>query len=328
MTSQRGFTIIELLIAIMLSLAALAAGYTIFSGSGRAVAAQTQESRMQDNARMAMDVLARNFRRVGLLIRTGNYPLATTIPGIGSIGTGTNSENLKLIHLNRNDGPDDVTLAGGNPGWQTTLSFSAPKGANMIIVNDASQITVGSLIGIGYLDSAVVLGVAGTVITLDTAVPSGATDMDFTGVRNVNGTLTNKTPLSVIGIGSARFNIGMDNGIPILFQNGQPLAEGIEDLQIEYGIDANQDKIIQPNEWTSTPDAPDMRRLIRLVRITIVARADYDDPALRGAARMVPPDGRLFYGDRPAWQTSDGFRRLVLTRIVKCRNMEYPDSMI
>jgi hypothetical protein len=97
----------------------------------------------------------------------------------------------------------------------------------------------------------------------------------------------------------------------------EPVAEDIEDLQIAYGVDRNNNRIIEDNEWTWAPPNNEIN-LIRLVRITIVARSAQPDPALIGRAQTIPA-----IEDRPAQNNVlDGFRRYILTRMVKARNID------
>jgi hypothetical protein len=97
----------------------------------------------------------------------------------------------------------------------------------------------------------------------------------------------------------------------------EPIAEDIEDLQIAYGVDRNNNRIIEAGEWTNTPAGNEID-LIRLARITIVARTAQPDPLLIGVAQTIPA-----IEDRPQRNNvTDGYRRFILTRIVKTRNIE------
>lgn len=334
MYKQRGFTLIELLIAILLTMAVLSAGYSVFYGSSKATVMQTQLSRMQDNARMAMDVLARNFRRAGFGVNFSNYPAGIVIRPANPPITYDGVTSEKLRHENHTDAPDAVTIVGGWQGWKTRFERTALAQASQIKVVDASMIQAGDVIGIGLTHSAPVGAIAGTVLTLNDTIQHARLNMKYYGDLNelgnpeVDENNFTRSGEMVVKVEANRFEIVSEvfstGSIPVLKQDGQPVAEGIEDMQFEYGVDTNDDKIIQDAEWTHTPDqvsfggaVSDMREKIRLVRITIVARTDNPDPVLVGSTRTVPA-----IADRAARDVTDGYRRLVLTRMVKCRNMD------
>ncbi len=305
MKNHRGFTLIELLIVIFMLSIVMGAGYSVFFGSTRATTAQTQDSKMQDNARMAMDVLSRNFRRLGFQVNFDHYPTGTTINGAGA----------KLIHTDNLgvNSSDAVTIVGGNPSAVTAmLAVSADAGATAITLNDASGIVAGNAIYIGLTHTAAVANRNTNVLTLDTSVPEGALNMSYPGLDQA----TKKT--AAVGLlQTTTFDVFQDGAGRFLFrQDGQPLADDIEDFQVQYGIDRNNNKLIDATEWTSTPQGTDID-LIRIVEITVVARTLREDPALRGMVRNLPA-----YGNRPARQVNDGFKRLILTRIIQCRNMD------
>jgi type IV pilus assembly protein PilW len=309
---ERGFTLLELLMAIFLSMGVLAAGYTVFQGSSRATTQQNLDNRMQDNARVAMDVLARNIRRAGFLV---NFPSYNQNILSGQI----EGQSIKIIPNNSNAVPDQISVVGGTLTSVGTLAQSVPRGATSLILSTASTITVGDIIGLGYTFSGRVTNVAGNTVTLDNAVPTGATNMaypgdDMAGVQEAARVRRLTTTLY-------RIDAATDPLHPVLQQTTQnttePVAEDIEDLQIAYGVDRNNNRIIEDNEWTWAPPNNEIN-LIRLVRITIVARSAQPDPALIGRAQTIPA-----IEDRPAQNNVlDGFRRYILTRMVKARNID------
>ncbi len=330
MMKQRGFTLVELLVAIFMALMIMAAGYVIFFGSSRGSAMETQVSKMQDNARMAMDALSRNFRMAAFLVNFSNYPAGTVI----SSSTGSTFAST-IIHAD-NAGPvgqDQVTLVfgGASPAWSTSLRNTAPTGSNQIILKDVSGIVPGCVIGIGLAHTAVVSGVdplTNTVI-LDTTNRNEYLNMTYPGQYLADGTSpSNQQPAQVVLLRATTFYIANDpaTGKPVLYQDGAPLAEDIEDLQIAYGVDINNDKVIQANEWTNTPTAVnvggvsvDMTNKIRLVRITVVARTGQEDPALKGTPRTLQTVENSPYSGKTV---TDGYRRFYITRVIKCRNMD------
>ena len=317
-SNEHGFTLMELLIAMFLGMIVLGAGYTVFQGSNRAATQQNLDNRMQDNARVAMDVIARSFRRAGFLVNFPAYPVGQPVDANFDGGALT-----KLVSQNSSTGPDTVTVVGGtltSVGW---LVNSVPGGANTLLLNDAAGIAVGDIIGLGLTYSGRVAAVAGKTITLDTSVPTGATNMAYPGEYLADGvTKSEQNPTPVRLLTRTQYMIDSSNQLhPVLQQRTrgttEPVAEDIEDIQIAYGVDQNANRIIEPGEWVWNPTAAQLD-LIRLVRITIVARSAQPDPALLGRSQNVPA-----IEDRPAQNDlRDGYRRYILTRVVKARNID------
>jgi prepilin-type N-terminal cleavage/methylation domain-containing protein len=63
--SQKGFTIIELMVALVLSFILIGAVYGTFTSQQKAYTVQDQVAEMQQNARMAMNILVRDIRMAG-----------------------------------------------------------------------------------------------------------------------------------------------------------------------------------------------------------------------------------------------------------------------
>jgi hypothetical protein len=142
--------------------------------------------------------------------------------------------------------------------------------------------------------------------------------MDYPGEYLADGvTKSNQTPAPVRLLTGTVFSINStDAKHPFLQQDGQPLAEDVEDIQFAYGVDANANRIIEPGEFIPNPNALQYDQ-IRLIRVTIVARSAQQDPALVGVTQTVPA-----IEDRPARNETDGLRRYILTRVVKARNID------
>ena len=317
---DQGFTLLELLVAIFLAMVVMSAGYTVFQGSNRAAMQQNMDNRMQDNARVAMDVIARSIRRSGYLVNFTSYDV-----GWGIDDAFGSSYKVKLLVQNSNSAADRLTVVGGTLISVGTLVRSAPRGGNTLILTDAAGIRAGDIIGVGLTFSGRVSAPpAGNVVTLDTTIPTGALNMDYPGEFLADGvTLSNqhRTPVRILTGTLYEINSVTDPRHPVLQQvtrgNTEPVAEDIEDLQFAYGVDRNANRIIESDEWTWNPTAAELDR-IRLVRITIVARSAQPDPAWVNRAQTVPA-----IEDRPARPNLvDGFRRYILTRVVKARNID------
>jgi hypothetical protein len=313
------------MIAIFLGMLVLSTGYTVFQSSNRATREQNAGNRMYDNARVAMDVMVRSFRRAGFLV---NFMAYKRQPN--GLNWPVNGITHKLVTGNTTSAPDSVTIVGGTLSELGYLQRSVDRGTSTLILtagSDMTSIKKDSVIGVGLTYSGVVAqdpDLGTRTVTLDASVPTGALNMYFPGNKLQDGvTDSNQIAAPVRLLTSTRYYIDTsDAAHPVLMQQEQgtpePIAEDIEDLQIAYGVDSNNNRIIENNEWVNSVTTDGDIDRIRLVRITIVARTSQRDPALRNVAQTVPA-----LEDRPARANlTDGYRRFILTRIVKTGNLD------
>jgi type IV pilus assembly protein PilW len=318
--NQHGFSLIELLVAIFLVTMVLGVTYTVYFSSSRAATQQTQDSRMQDNARLAMDEIVRNFMMAGYMIQEEKYPYGYNLgsPALGSM-------KMKATTAASVNGDDQVILSGFVvSGSTTTLTATAPMGATLLSVESPVP-PAASIIDIGMTDSAVVSSLSGSTLALAFNSSGGQKLLNIrrwgSGSTNMYGQPL--TPTKVRRLEASQMAISWDDPLhPVLTQDGQPLADDIEDMQIAYGVDLDSNYRITAGEWMSMPIGTDINK-IKLVRVTLVARTAQPDPKLIGVTRVVPA-----LEDHPARDvTNDGYRRYILRRIIHCRNMETSNPM-
>ncbi|MEA2014583.1 MAG: prepilin-type N-terminal cleavage/methylation domain-containing protein [Thermodesulfobacteriota bacterium] len=97
-TKDDGFTIIELLIAMVVGLVLLGAMYSVFTMHNKIFNTQEQIAEMQQNARAAMDIMTREIRMAGY------DPLGSA--GAGIISAASDSLNFTLDTTGTADSPD------------------------------------------------------------------------------------------------------------------------------------------------------------------------------------------------------------------------------
>jgi hypothetical protein len=229
-------------------------------------------------------------------------------------------------------GPDTVIIVSGSSTTIATLRESADRGASTLFLTSVAGIAVNSVIGVGLTYSGIVTQVnaGANSVTLNTDQPTGALNMHYPGIYLKGGATLNNlnqepTPVRLLTATRYRIDSVTDPLHPILeqrFSNGftEPVAEDIEDLQIAYGVDVNNNRIIETGEWVNQPTTNQIDQ-IRLVRITIVARTAQPDPVLRGVATLAQTVPAI--ENRPERPNlTDGYRRYILTRIIKTRNLD------
>ncbi|MCX8521355.1 MAG: PilW family protein [Rhodoferax sp.] len=214
-TMQKGFTLIELMVSLAIGLVVSLAAVTAYSTAQRAGAISEVQSRMNEDAQMALSILAQHARLAG---SNPARPDRLTPP----------ASNLRN------------TLA--NPymvrGCNTTFSnIKAATSAALLTCFHIANSTKSNSLSLGYEADSL------NTITTATGVP---TDCMGSALAARSATIIKadgSTTTIAVYEAENRFYIGTsaNNANPTLYCKGnatsaQPLVENTEDLQITYGV--------------------------------------------------------------------------------------------
>ena len=324
-TSQRGFTLVEMMIALLLFSFAMAGVLSVAVTMASGFHEQRQAIAIETSVRGPMDYLSDAVRLASPSVPSGLIQDSVAPCNIGAI-----------VVTDSVTGPDklDVTYATGTSiasitgvgGWTAGNSFEI---LNDSVPSQASQIFIGDTLLVsnfaqGTLVHVTGIGVAGAVATITFTLAGCVT---FPAGGYPVGSL-------VIRVLRAQFSVGLVDLIPTLMMDPdgpdgplgpEPLAEGIEDMQIALGVDlSGNDEIEDPAEWlysklTPGPNPVGVQTPIRAVRITLVSRTS--DVLVAGTTAGVGVVSALPAAeDRPAGPL-DAYRRRVLTSTVEVRNL-------
>ena len=148
--TNQGFTIIELMIAMVVSLLALAAIYSTFLAQHQSYQVQNETADMQQNIRAAMYYMEREIRMAGDdPFNTGNF----------GFSSGTSTANAKVIQFTADIGggfsgePNGVYEAG-NENIQYNLADPDGDGVNDLFRNNVMVARNIDAIDFVYLDAA------------------------------------------------------------------------------------------------------------------------------------------------------------------------------
>ena len=253
---DKGVTLIELLIALVISAILIAGIYRAFIHQQRTYATQEQVADMQQNVRIAINKMMREIRMAGF----GGVSNILSSPGPGDVNGFTN-----VITPNA----DSITILGGFRQI-SLLKNDAAGGQNTITLANSTSDFDGAIhhyISIGGLQSNIVQSRAGAVLTLADPL-------------KVN--YPARTP--VFKIHAITYGIRDDKGTPVLFRDlysnttssqRVTVAENIENVQFEYFDGANP-----PNQLVPPIAGVDLET-IRMIRVTVTAKTDMADPDLK-----------------------------------------------
>lgn len=311
MTSQRGFTLVELMISLVLFSLAVTGVLGVAVSFSNGLREQRAALGADAAVRMTMVAISDALRQASPGVPSG------TIQDAGTCTTGA------LTVTNSASAADTLDVIHGSGGVVTSTRSTYTTGTTTVTVTDASQLAAGDDVVISNWSQGHMVRIAAiSGATLTLVRQCGAISLPAGGYPV--GSL-------VIRARHSTFAIGAVDGIPTMMLNGnaieagasEPFAEGVEDVQIALGIDANGDGAITEvgtaagdDEWQGNA-AGDAALVgpIRAIRVTLVARA------ARPLAGPAAPFNLPAAEDRPAGTAFDAYRRRVLRSVVETRNL-------
>jgi prepilin-type N-terminal cleavage/methylation domain-containing protein len=247
-SKDRGVTLIELLIALVISSILIAAVYRTFIGQQKTYTVQEQVVDMQQNVRVAINKMMREIRMANF----GNVSSVFPVNGFGTVIT----PDLKSITIV--GGFKQIKDASGNP-----ILTSSTSGTSVTLghATDEFDGAAHRYISIGGLESNTVHSRAGAALTFDNplkvAYPAG-------------------TP--VFKVQALTYSVGLSNDKMCLRRDENTgggafaVAENIENVQFEYYDGAS------PPNLLALPIADPGK--IRMIRVTLTAKTNMADPEL------------------------------------------------
>ena len=247
---QRGVTLIELMISLTLGLILLAALLTVFSNSSAARSELERTSRQIENGRYAVQLLADDLRVAGFYgeLNVGSMPVPAVLPDPCSISPAVWNTAIPL-HIQAYD--DGV-------GQPACLPINVKPNTDVLVVRRAKTCVAGVAgcepvaAGKAYLQASLcntdpaqhVLDLQGSaafpLMQKDCATAAAKREymVNIYYISNDNGSGQSVPTLT---------RLEMSSGILVQV----PLVEGIEEMNIEYGIDTDSDG--QPDAYTADP---------------------------------------------------------------------------
>jgi len=309
--TESGFTLIELMIALVLFALVVAGMLQVAATMAAGFNEQQQTVTAEGSVRGAMEYVSEALRGV-----SPGVPVAN-IQHVNTCATGA------LSVTNRNNAPDDFTAVFAS-GSVTSTRTVYTTGTTSITVTDASQLAIGDTVLVTNLDQGHLAKIS--TVNAGTGVIGLAAQTCASLALPTGGYAPGSLVLRAT---RATFSVGTVDSMPTLMLDpdaegpalAEPFAEGVEDLQIALGIDANADGSLtelgaaaNDDEWSfNSAGETQLAGSLRAVRVTFVARTSgkrSTDVYLRPAAE-----------DRPVATAPDGYRRRTLTSMIEVRNL-------
>jgi len=260
---QKGLSLIELMIAMLLGLVVIAAVIEIFLGAQQMYRIQDAKSRIQENGRYAMQVLSQNVMDAGYygcatrsgievtntLNSNNNYlwDFATAIEGKEATGNNNWNPAMDPAITQPLSGSDVITIRSiREPTAQVTNHPGGnPPGSANIQVNSGNGLQAGDIVMVTDCQDAAIFQISA-------------------GNPNTSGSIPHNTGAGTPGNATQELGKNYENGwinriqtqsfyirqnprqVSALYRrisngNAEELVEGVESMQLRYGVDEDVD---------------------------------------------------------------------------------------
>ncbi|MBB5210921.1 PilW family protein [Microbulbifer hydrolyticus] len=335
MRSQRGISLVELMISITIGLILMTGVVQLFLSSRATLSTQQALSRVQESGRLAMEFLARDIRMagyMGCMSRNLNfhstlnnadsfaYKFEVAIEGLDNVGAtlptgyptniveGTDvlvlrSASGEAVSVTKNN--DSAQLFALNTGTEASCdagekSFSNLCENDILVVSDCTKARV--------FQATTIQDVAGeTWINIKHASSGSPGNAEPSWGGNSNPEETFGTDSEIIKMNTAVYYVrnNQDSGQPTLWQeiNGsapQELLDGVEDMQLLYGLDTSGDGIPDNYVTAAAVNTADAWEDVSSVRVQLLVQSSEDNLlseaqpyTFNGVTNSAPGDRRL-----------------------------------
>ncbi len=320
--------------ALVISLFLLGGIIQVYTANKSSYAFTDAIGRVQENARFAVDTITRDLRMSGFFGCTAYDPADTSniVNNLDPAGTDYDPDlhdyaGLGVIDGTDGDGPngsDSITIRGAQPvQFNVQPPFNITKSDDINVTADLQgKLEDEDIVMISNCTGADIFQ-----ITADPITAGGITTIEHALAGepgNVNSDPGCADPLklclsqtygndaSLFEIQTVTYEIRTVDGEPTLFRiefnDEEELVEGIEQMQILYGIDLNDDGY--PNQYVNYSNAMPVNDVI-VVRLNLLVRSDV-------GANVGGPQEITFNGEELTF--NDNRLRQVFTTTIALRN--------
>jgi type IV pilus assembly protein PilW len=312
---EAGFSLVEVMAALVILAIAMTAVFATFISQQKSFTVQSRVAEMQQNLRQAAEYVSRDIRMAGYGIPDNvvipNGIIATGVTSFRSIYAKDNTTGpdqiyiLYMFDMDNNQRPTSLTSAMGSTA--TSISVSSIGGFfdnDLILVTDNTN-TTADLYQISGTPAGTTISLNGSSYNVHPGFPSGgylssppAMVAKARFVRYFIDNMTDPThpTLMVERLGSTA---------------SQPVADDIEDMQFEYGIDTSTPADGVVDSWIPNPTFTQSAQ-VRQVRLRFIARTRLPEAGWS--------ETRPALGNRAAGTTADGYRRRIYDIVIDVRN--------
>ena len=323
----RGFSLVELMVALVITLILLAGIGQIFLSSKKSFTIQDSLSRIQENGRYALETVVADLRRSGYwggnskITEIGGTESAVTETG----GCSTGSNDWVLMFDRRVYGKNDSKTDA--EGTYNCIPASYVRGDILVTRFMAPWVIGGLTTDASYMANHPNHYFMRTTLFRG-AVFKGADTAD--AGNDVTGAAVRTAELVArayyIGTSGTGGTCPADGQVPSLYrqivvdgsQRSEEVARGVDNLQVQYGVDTDNDGAIDQylNAYDTGLRTTDEWNQVIAARVWLLLRAECPETGYTNDNTYVMGDVNY----TPADTAGRGYRRQLYTATVYLRN--------
>jgi len=346
---QSGLSLVEIMVALVISLFLLSGIVTVYIGNKATYRFADTTSRIQENARFALDAIATDARMAGFW---GCTDLQADRNGDGLLEDENkyiqnhldkNSNYIPIVHdfintpsitatvNNGINGSDSLTLRGAKPGQSVFLANLVQPGSGDIIVSENDNLVANDIILIsncytGNIFEATAVDTTNGTTTIShstaasTSTPGNTNLNDCAGagahclMKEKDAAYTTNNA-AAFALQTVTYSIENNaNGQPVLMRSvntkKEELIEGVEQLQVLFGEDTDGDST--PNQYLPSNQVANLQN-VTAIRIWLVLRSDEANVVEKSQSYTI--NGQVF-------NPGDFRMRQVFSSTIALRNKE------
>lgn len=317
MNVQRGLTLIELMVAMVIGLFLILGAMTVFTQGRQNYTVNEGVARLQENLRFALDIIEPDVRLAGFF---GMHSVATSVNPNGMLVTCDGNDVTNWVFDPQGGGAGPTGLVAINniqaPQANQVTNNCAAHDSNIVLNTDILEIRRVSAQGVNLVPGEILFqsGIDGGMAFNNGVVPADFVDTDpnrmDTFAMVVNSWYVANGSDSFDNVPSLRRRT-LRGGVMV----DEEVIAGVENMQIQLGLDTDLNPDNNVDQYVDPDDPLAANNPILAVRIWMLIRATDDERGFIDGATYTPLDEVL--GDI---QPADGFRRMQVSKTIFLRN--------
>ncbi len=302
--SNQGFTLVELMIAMVVGIIVLTGVFIIFKNQQTSYTTQDQLNMAQQNLRAAMEMIKHDIQIAGFVTNWDPQEFRAdwdNADGDNDITTDTEKVRPVILSTDSNIQSDAITVFKADPTTRHVLDFSEKAKNNSLQLDNYTDLGLDVVQAFGVLVTSDISTSAELFMVTNPGDPATIVTRSIIGANNLIHTYSSDDMVFAADI--VTYSVDGNNN---LLRNNQVMAENIENIQFQY-LDRDYNVANDVDEFTN--GASD----VRAIDIFMLIRTDSPEPD---------------YVDRHTYQIgnavlnpNDNFRRKVLKSRIRTRNI-------
>lgn len=269
---QHGLTLVEVMVAAAVGLLLTAGAIQIFVSSKQAYRTTDAMSRIQENGRYGLQFLARDIRGASFWGCAQDVEVNNVVDD-GGVGFDFDGEPIEGTE-GSSGAPDSVTLRMAGPNSGVSVNKKMPNTAANLFLTHSDGIEEGDIMIVTDCESADIFMVTGNNTNNDNVQHNSGNEIN--GISNTTQEFSKSYGVGSMAYSAMERTYSINNGTLERTTNDvtEVLVDGVEDMQITYGIDDDADFTV--NQYVRADQVANWSDAVA-VRISLLVRGSEDN---------------------------------------------------